>query len=62
MASCHQFKNRKCVEIMEVPQSDKPIGGSEPIEAAAAIDYSAAAFAENAGILNRAFCSSLSVA
>jgi hypothetical protein len=61
MAPCHQFKNRKCVETMEFPQTDKPSEGSEPIEAAA-IGYSAAAFAEDAGILNRAFCSSLSVA
>jgi hypothetical protein len=34
----------------------------EPIEATIAIGYSAAAFAEDAGMLNRAFCSSLSVA
>ena len=34
----------------------------EPIEAAIAIGYRAAAFAEAAGMLNRAFCSSLSVA
>ena len=34
----------------------------EPIEAATAIGYGAAAFAEDAGLLNRAFCASLSVA
>jgi hypothetical protein len=42
-------------------RSRLPQSGNEPIEAAA-IGYSAAAVAENAGILNRAFCSSLSVA
>ena len=50
---CQVLARRK----VEAPQSD-----SEPIEAAVAIGYSAAAVAENAGILNRAFCSSLSVA
>jgi hypothetical protein len=34
----------------------------EPIEAAIAIGYRAVTFAEEAGVLNRAFCSSLSVA
>jgi hypothetical protein len=34
----------------------------EPIEAAIAIVYRAAAVADDAGMLNRAFCSSLSVA
>jgi len=34
----------------------------EPVEAAVAIGYRAATFAEDAGMLNRAFCSSLSVA
>lgn len=43
-------------------KSRLPLSDSEPIEAAAAIGYSAAAFAADAGILNRAFCSSRSVA
>jgi hypothetical protein len=49
-------------KVLAVGKSSLPQSGSEPIEAAAAIGYTAAAFTENAGILNRAFCSSLSMA